>query len=661
MKTILPRSKTFHFWNTVPSIDDIINIINHIPNAALLYDLEKNQIINGNINLLRLTAYTRYELLELSLKELILFSNEKEEIFSQFNTQQPLTAELITRHSQKIPTLVTASPLDENRRWYLLTIETQDSKNNQVTADQQVVFLCKTFEEFANKSISTQKEATLKFFLQKYLELVQNGFIAVYEVQYEEQTPIRLIKSESSINDNVLPPSIAVRDINPYREIILWQKGKQSTPEILLLSRKHQINLLLSLPIKAGETLFGVLIIATNKLKIDECILPALTSLTEILSLHYMMWQSLQTVSCESEEHKKQSLLHNKIIENVQDGVILLSNDNTILSINPAAEHILGYLTHETYGQPVENILIGTANLSTALQLANEGVETPNLGDITLHRRDGKAFNAFLQVIPVNEDKQSLGKIIIIRDLSQYHEIKIRTQQLEQRALLGELTAIFSHEIGNPLNNISLALQTLNEQIDHNQPYYIHIQRIQSDLDRLANLMKTVLSFSKSSTYNMIEMDIVELIEKVLMRWQTHLAKQQIQTHFQTELTSAYILGHAQALEQVFTNLFSNALRAMEGMDDGTLHIKVDRIWLDKQQDYIQITVSDNGIGIPKEHLDHIFQPFFTTDHQNGTGLGLTITERIVIAHKGKIQVKSFPSGGSVFILTFPAVHPNKT
>jgi PAS domain S-box-containing protein len=146
------------------------------------------------------------------------------------------------------------------------------------------------------------------------------------------------------------------------------------------------------------------------------------------------MWQSLQTVSCESEEHKKQSLLHNKIIENVQDGVILLSNDNTILSINPAAEHILGYLTHETYGQPVENILIGTANLSTALQLANEGVETPNLGDITLHRRDGKAFNAFLQVIPVNEDKQSLGKIIIIRDLSQYHEIKIRTQQLEQRA-----------------------------------------------------------------------------------------------------------------------------------------------------------------------------------------------------------------------------------
>jgi hypothetical protein len=77
MKTILPRSKTFHFWNTVPSIDDIINIINHIPNAALLYDLEKNQIINANINLLRLTAYTRYELLELSLKELILFSTKK--------------------------------------------------------------------------------------------------------------------------------------------------------------------------------------------------------------------------------------------------------------------------------------------------------------------------------------------------------------------------------------------------------------------------------------------------------------------------------------------------------------------------------------------------------------------------------------------------------
>jgi signal transduction histidine kinase len=71
----------------------------------------------------------------------------------------------------------------------------------------------------------------------------------------------------------------------------------------------------------------------------------------------------------------------------------------------------------------------------------------------------------------------------------------------------------------------------------------------------------------------------------------------------------------------------------------------------------IQINVSDTGPGIPQEHLTHIFQPFFTTDKDNGTGLGLAITQRIIIAHKGKIQVESFPGGGTVFHIQLPAVH----
>ena len=130
--------------------------------------------------------------------------------------------------------------------------------------------------------------------------------------------------------------------------------------------------------------------------------------------------------------------------------------------MNPAAEWMLGYADWEVKGQPVENILIGPERLLPALETACQGIPTHNMGSVSLHRRNGQSFPAHIQIIPVQREGETLAILIFFSDVSEHEEIRNRTQQLEQRAVLGEVTAVFAHEVRNPINNISTGLQLLH-------------------------------------------------------------------------------------------------------------------------------------------------------------------------------------------------------
>jgi len=119
-----------------------------------------------------------------------------------------------------------------------------------------------------------------------------------------------------------------------------------------------------------------------------------------------------------------------------------------------------------------------------------------------------------------------------------------------------------------------------------------------------------------------------------------------ISSYFETEIDSPVVQGDIRALEQVFTNLISNAVKAMSD-DGGYLGIKITKAELDEDEQFYQINITDSGPGIPADIKDQIFKPF-VTGNKHGTGLGLAITQRIINAHKGKIEVDSFP-GGTMF------------
>jgi signal transduction histidine kinase len=313
---------------------------------------------------------------------------------------------------------------------------------------------------------------------------------------------------------------------------------------------------------------------------------------------------------------------------------------------------MLGYSSNEVTGKTIEDVLIGTESLTSALNSAKNGIPTHNLGNLSLHHRDGHSFPAQIQTIPVVVDGDVSDIVIILCDHSEDEQVRVRTQQLEQRALLGEVTAIFAHEVRNPINNISVGLQVLANNLANDSGQVDLVNRALNDCSRLTALMNSVLQFSKATEYKMEATDIKALIQRLLERWRPRFSNANIQSFIQSTLKSPKVTGDARALEQVFTNLISNSVNAMRDKG-GLLAIKIDPQTEPEDPPQMLITVTDNGPGIPEDIREHIFEPFVTSNSQQGTGLGLAITRGIVNAHHGSIHVDSFP-GGTIFTIKLP-------
>ena len=345
------------------------------------------------------------------------------------------------------------------------------------------------------------------------------------------------------------------------------------------------------------------------------------------------------------------------IAEQTQDGIILLSADLSIQQLNPTAETLLGYAAQEITGPPVNEVLIGPSNLVPAMQAAQQGVSTPNLGEVHLHRRDGVAFLAHISTIPLMDGEEVKGVLVLLRDLSAHEQFEIRNQQLEQRALLGEVTAIFAHEVRNPINNISTGLQLMGMNLPADDPNQEVISRLIEDCNRLTHLMQSVLTFSRPPENKFKHVVLAELIPTLLERWRPRLARLQVKHEFKSSVENSTIQGDPRALEQVFSNLIGNAVEAMK-VTGGNLTIHIRPSGEEGGRPHIEVNVIDDGPGIPQDIIDRIFEPFVTTN-RNGTGLGLSIAKRIVTAHKGTITVSSVP-GGTVFQVKFPLIKDNE-
>jgi signal transduction histidine kinase len=252
------------------------------------------------------------------------------------------------------------------------------------------------------------------------------------------------------------------------------------------------------------------------------------------------------------------------------------------------------------------------------------------------------------------------GVIIIFQDTSEREQFRIRNEQLEQRALLGEVTASFAHEVRNPINNISTGLQLLEFNLTelHLPPgdsNLENVKRLQQDCNRLTELIKSGLSFIKPIEYKMEPIDLGILMKNLLDRWQHRLQQNNILCQFQAESRLPQVEGDLRAMEQIFSNLINNAVQAMQTDEingSKTLAIKIQTLQNDCERPIVEVSISDTGPGIPDEIRDRIFEPFFTTK-QGGTGIGLAIVKRIVTAHKGSINVTSIP-GVTVFRVHFP-------
>ena len=251
------------------------------------------------------------------------------------------------------------------------------------------------------------------------------------------------------------------------------------------------------------------------------------------------------------------------------------------------------------------------------------------------------SFNTMLDHLQLTH--QSLEK-----SLELLREKQAQLVKSEKLASLGTLASGVAHELNNPLNNIYLASQTLFNEIDQeNTPAIIKesVKDIFSQTLRVKRIVGDLLEFAREKGPELQKINITNAITKVLKRMTASGEIANVKYNLNA-VEDIEILADGLLLEQVFINLFSNAIDAMNGK--GSLNIVVNKI-----DTSIQIKISDTGKGIPPENMLKIFDPFFTTK-EKGTGLGLAIVYSIIKKHNGEIDVKSEPNKGTAFTIILP-------
>jgi len=235
-------------------------------------------------------------------------------------------------------------------------------------------------------------------------------------------------------------------------------------------------------------------------------------------------------------------------------------------------------------------------------------------------------------------------------------ESQRQLSQSEKLAALGQVAATMAHQIGTPLNSISGYLQLMLQDGNLQPRDRERLKIIESQLDRLADSVKNLLSFTRQPKPRLKSLDMNGILEELIHLSEPWLLAKNVRLATSLSANLPPVLGDPTHLQALFLNLITNALDAMPR--GGMLTIRTRQVQ-DQQASgsgaWVEITLADTGIGITEESKKRIFDPFFTTKKVGeGTGLGLAICNQIIKEHSGKLEFQSEVGKGSTFIVFIP-------
>jgi PAS domain S-box-containing protein len=354
------------------------------------------------------------------------------------------------------------------------------------------------------------------------------------------------------------------------------------------------------------------------------------------------------------------------IVQNITDGIIGLDVAGRIRTWNRALVDRYGIPESQVVGQPlfdafpalvaeglkpeVEALLSGER---PTVLLRHFEHETRHRGRVVLNIRGNVLRRATGDV---------MGAVLAIEDVTDRVALAQEVQQAEKLAVVGQLAAGIAHQIGTPLNVISGSAEYLMMEWGDEKPRPQELEIIIAQTDRITKLIQQLLNFARPARMELRSLDLNEMLQSILNLTEHQIAKGQIsvQTDFASGLPP--IPGDANQLEQAFLNIVINAWHAMP--DGGRLTLGTRAVPASERhrrvgraaQAGVEVVIRDTGTGIAPEHIERIFDPFFSTKGVGkGTGLGLAISRRIVEDHHGGIEVNSAVGRGTTFTIWLPA------
>ena len=380
----------------------------------------------------------------------------------------------------------------------------------------------------------------------------------------------------------------------------------------------------------------------------DVELLESMASYIGIAIQNARLYASLEQKISEYERLKE---FNENIVESINVGVFAVDLEERIESWNAQMEVMYAMSRQEAVGQYLRDVLPAEF-VSEFLRLKDEpGVH--NLYRFRLQTRSGENRCANVAIAPlVSRNFEVVGRIIIVDDITERMELEAQLAQADKLSSIGLLAAGVAHEVNTPLAVISSYTQMLAKQVRGDQRVAPLLDKITQQTFRASEIVNGLLNFSRTGAAEFTALDLNHIIMETLKLLEHQFRASQV--HLETSLEDDLppILGNSGKLQQVFLNLFLNAKDAMAA--GGTLRVAT------QANGHVAVDVSDTGSGIALEHVQRIYDPFFTTKstvsegQRRGTGLGLAVTYGIIQEHAGKIQVESQVGSGTTFHLEFP-------
>lgn len=383
------------------------------------------------------------------------------------------------------------------------------------------------------------------------------------------------------------------------------------------------------------------------------------TDITRLISVHRIQSPHIepgQYLICLHEDSLAQRpavfrQFSDRFMKDVNLGIMLIDADYRLVEISDMACRILGMEREAILNRPVDEVF-------RAVPPEHQPVQRTLLDGLTVKNHafswtnNQERYELLMDTNLLRDETGSVvGAYVIFKDVTNIRSLEEQIQRSDRLAMIGQIAAGTAHEIRNPLTSIKGFLQVLKKSMKTHEleREYEYTEIMLSEIDRINELVSEFLLLSKPKNSKYHPIDVSAVIRDILPIINNEAILHDVTVHYEAALNLPPVLGDRELLKQVYINICKNGIEAMA--DGGILTI-TER--LDEEEELIQIDIHDTGPGIPGFLIDKIFDPFFTTK-EDGTGLGLSVCQRIIHDLNGSLRVSS-KGYGTTFTISLPYV-----
>ncbi len=337
------------------------------------------------------------------------------------------------------------------------------------------------------------------------------------------------------------------------------------------------------------------------------------------------------------------------LVSRLPVGIIATDQQGRVSTWNQAAADMTSISSQQALGKVVRKYL--PPELTAFFSPDSDSLEPegePKGREIRL-KINGSELVLHCQRIDLRDPEEKyIGRVLLLSDITRLKDLESEMRENERLAAVGRMAAGVAHEVRNPLSSIKGLALLLKGTFSRESREFETTGLLIQEVERMNRTISELLSFARPASLDLQPVDVRELLSETLQVVSADTASEHIQTNLHCDHDLPMVLADRDRLSQVFINILLNGVQAME--QGGTLEIIARKSSSGKQ---VELQFRDSGKGIQPEHLSQLFFPYFTTK-KGGTGIGLAISQKIIVDHGGTIRVESEPGSGTTVFVQLP-------